>query len=101
MPARSTPTADARARHREASALPDRLLDVHEAAELFGVEVSTIYDWAYQRKIPVVKPSGPRGPVRFRLSKMLKLIEQWERPAMRPLSNRLDGRGRDDGGQQS
>ncbi len=74
--------------------LPDRLLDVNEAAELFGVARATIYDWAYQRKLPVVKPSGPRGPLRFRLSKMLKLIDQWERPPLRPPRDKVDGRGR-------
>ncbi len=80
--------------------LPDRLLDVHEAAELFGVAPATIYDWAYQRKLPVVKPSGPRGPLRFRLSVMLKQIEKWERPALRPLREKVDGNGRAGGVQQ-
>src|SRR5438477_584483 len=71
-------------RPRRAHALPDRLLDVNEAAEMLGLAPATLYDWAYKRKIPVVKPSGPRGPLRFRLSAMLKLIERWERPALRP-----------------
>ena len=108
MPVRSTPTDDAATssggtqpkRRRPVGALPDRLLDVNETAELFGVAPATIYDWAYQRKLPVVKPSGPRGPLRFRLSKMLKLIDQWERPPLRPLHEKVDGRGRAGGGEQ-
>ena len=62
--------------------LPDRLLNVSEAATLFGVAKGTMYQWAYERRIPVVKPSGPRGPLRFRLSTLLALIESWERPAL-------------------
>jgi predicted DNA-binding transcriptional regulator AlpA len=81
--------------------LPDRLLDVNEAAEMLGLSPATLYDWAYQRKVPVVKPSGPRGPLRFRLSVLLKLIDQWERPALRSLPNRLDGKTRAGGGQRS
>jgi len=81
--------------------LPDRLLDVHEAAEMLGLKPATLYQWAYERRIPVVKPSGPRGPLRFRLSTLQRLIAQWERPALRPLPNRLDGRGGDGGGQRS
>lgn len=53
---------------KAAPALPDRLLDVNEAALLLGVTKGTLYQWAYQRRIPVVKPSGPRGPLRFRLT---------------------------------
>jgi excisionase family DNA binding protein len=63
-------------------ALPDRLIDVNEAAVLLGMSVGTIYQWSYERRIPVVKPSGPRGPLRFRLSTLLALIESWERPAL-------------------
>jgi excisionase family DNA binding protein len=66
----------------------DRLLDVREAADLLGLKPATLYAWAYERRIPVVKPSGPRGPLRFRLSTLLELIESWERPALRSLPNR-------------
>jgi excisionase family DNA binding protein len=65
--------------------VPDRLLDVKEAGALLGLKPSTLYQWAYERRIPVVKPSGPRGPLRFRLSTLLELIESWERPALRGL----------------
>ena len=62
--------------------LPDRLLDVSEAASMLGLAKGTLYQWAYERRIPVVKPSGPRGPLRFRLSRLMALIESWERPAL-------------------
>jgi len=32
-----------------------RLLSVEEAARYFGVQKSTIYSWAWRRKIPSVK----------------------------------------------
>jgi len=86
-----------RPERRKAAPLPDRLLDVNEAAEMLGLKPATLYQWAYERRIPVVKPSGPRGPLRFRLSTLQKLIAQWERPALRS----LDGRGRDGRGQQT
>jgi excisionase family DNA binding protein len=62
--------------------VPDRLLDVHEAATMLGLKPATLYQWAYERRIPVVKPSGPRGPLRFRLSTLQRLIAEWERPAL-------------------
>jgi len=62
--------------------LPDRLLDVNEAAAMLGLKKSTLYQWAYERRIPVVKLSGPRGPLRFRLSMLLRFIADAERPAL-------------------
>ena len=62
--------------------VPDRLLKVDEAAAMLGLTPATLYQWAYERRIPVVKPNGPRGPVRWRLSTLLRLIEEWERPAL-------------------
>ncbi len=35
----------------------ERLLDVREAAAVLGLKPSTLYQWAYERKIPVVKPN--------------------------------------------
>jgi excisionase family DNA binding protein len=64
--------------------VPDRLLKVDEAAAMLGLTPATLYQWAYEKRIPVVKPSGPRGPLRFRLSTLQRLIEEWERPARRP-----------------
>jgi len=70
------------------SDFPDRLLDVDQAAELLGLKASTVYAWAHQRKLPAVKPTGPRGPLRFRLSTLLALMAKWERPALRPSPGR-------------
>jgi len=62
--------------------VPDRLLRVEEAAAMLGITPATLYQWAYERRIPTVKPNGPRGPVRWRLSTLLRLIDEWERPAL-------------------
>ena len=51
-----------------ADAVPERLLDVKEAAAMLAVKPATLYQWAYQRRIPVVKLFGPRGALRFRES---------------------------------
>ena len=32
----------------------DRLLDVNEVAALLGVKRSTVYQWSYERRLPVV-----------------------------------------------
>lgn len=69
---------------------PDRLLDVRGAALLLGLKPATLYQWAYERRIPTVKPSGPRGPLRFRQSTLLALMAKWERPALRPVPGRLN-----------
>ena len=62
--------------------VPDRLLKIDEAAAMLGLKPATLYQWAYERRIPVVKPAGPRGPHRFRLSTLQRLIAEWERPAI-------------------
>ena len=62
--------------------VPDRLLKIDEAAAMLGLKRATPYQWAYERRIPVVKPAGPRGPLRFRLSTLQRLIAEWERPAI-------------------
>jgi excisionase family DNA binding protein len=61
--------------------VPDRLLKVAEAAAMLGVEVSTIRQWTYQRRLPVVHPGGGRA-ARYRLSALLELLTEWERPAL-------------------
>lgn len=66
----------------------DCLLDVNEAAELLGLKPATLYQWAYKRRIPVVKLFGPRGALRFRLSDVEKLIQDSLRPAIRPLGRK-------------
>lgn len=58
----------------------DRLLDVREAAAMLGLKPSTLYQWAYERRIPIVKLGRA---LRFRLSVVQKLIRDSERPALR------------------
>jgi hypothetical protein len=50
---------------------------------MLGLKVATVYQWSHERRIPCVKPGGPRGPLRFRLSTLQRLIAQWERLALR------------------
>jgi excisionase family DNA binding protein len=64
----------------------DRLLDVREAATMLGLKPSTLYQWAYERRIPVVKLFG--RALRFRLGTIQKLIRESERPALRALADR-------------
>ena len=52
------------------------LLDVHQAAHMLGVKPSTLYQWAYQRRLPVVKLFGPRGPLRFRIEDIQAVIDR-------------------------
>ena len=60
---------------------PDRLLDVREAAALLAVKPATLYQWAYQRRIPVVKLMG--RALRFRLSDLQRLITDGVRLPLR------------------
>ena len=62
---------------------PDRLVDAKEAAAILAVKPATLYQWAYQRRIPVVKLFGPRGALRFRESDIRALIGRSLRPALR------------------
>ena len=48
---------------------------------MLGVKPATLYQWAYQRRLPVVKLFG--GALRFRLSTLQKLMADSERPALR------------------
>jgi excisionase family DNA binding protein len=66
--------------HRREHALPDRLLDVRDAAALLAVKPATLYQWAYQRRIPVVKLMG--RALRFRESDLRKVIAEGVRPAL-------------------
>ncbi len=70
MSARSTPAA---------LTVPDRLLDVHEAAALLSLKSPrTLYKWAYAGRIPSVKIGKL---LRFRHSDIERLITAGERPA--------------------
>jgi excisionase family DNA binding protein len=61
----------------------DRLLTVNETAALLGLSPATIYGYAHQRRLPKVKLSGPRGPVRFRVSDVERLVANNTTPAIR------------------
>ena len=61
-------------RRSESAPLSERLLDVNEAAAALAVKPATLYQWAYQCRIPVVKLFGPRGARRFRESDIRALI---------------------------
>ncbi len=67
--------------------LEDRLLDVNEAGAMLSLKPKTLYQMAYQRRIPFVKPFGKA--LRFRLSVIQKLMRDWERPALRCLDARV------------
>jgi excisionase family DNA binding protein len=48
-------SSDDAARVRMSLGQDSRLLTVHEAAQFLSVSVSTLYGWAWQRRIPFVK----------------------------------------------
>ncbi len=58
----------------------DRLLNVTEAAAMLGLKPSTLYQWAYERRIAHVKIGGA---LRFRLSALEKLIAKSEVPPLK------------------
>jgi len=66
------------------SAVSDRLLKVAEAAAILGVKPSTLYDWAYQRRIPSVKLFDKA--LRFKQSDLEKLINGSVRPALKDVT---------------
>ncbi len=59
----------------------DPLLDVYQVAALLGVQPTTVYQWAYQRRIAKVKIGAL---LRFRQSTIRRLIDDGERPALKP-----------------
>jgi excisionase family DNA binding protein len=63
-----------------AGRVTDRLLRVDEAADLLSVAPPTLYQWAYQRRIPVVKLLG--RALRFKESDLQKLIAEGIRPPL-------------------
>src|SRR5439155_25379350 len=63
---------------RQRTSLPDRLLDIHEAAGMLGLKSArTLYKWAYAGRIPSVKIGRL---LRFRRSHLERLIVAGERP---------------------
>lgn len=59
---------------------PDRLLKPAEVAALLGMRLSTVYGWAYQRRLATVKLGRT---LRFRLSEVERFVRQNERRARR------------------
>lgn len=51
---------------------------------MLGIRPGTLYQWAYQRRLPKVKLFGERGPLRFRLSDIEHLIARSVQPPLRP-----------------
>jgi excisionase family DNA binding protein len=78
-------------------ALPERLLNVHEAAALLGIAPGTLYNWAYERRIPKVKLYGTRGALRFRASDVQRLIAASLQPALHPTPHGHDQDSTHDG----
>lgn len=66
---------------RERVEVADPLLTVQEAAELMGLRVGTLYQWAYLRRVPTVKLGRA---LRFHRSVVEGLIERGKRPALGP-----------------
>src|SRR5712692_4590033 len=75
------PTARKRPKpRREKLQLGQRLIGVRESAVMLARKPGTLYQWSYERKIPVVKLFG--RALRFRLSVIEKIIADSERPAL-------------------
>ena len=83
-------TTKVRAVGRENTDPTERLLNVNDAAAMLAVKPSTLYQWAYQRRIPVVKLFGPRGALRFREGDIRALITKSVRPALRPTADLVE-----------
>ena len=66
-----------------------RLLDVREAAAVLGVKPSTMYKWAYERRIATVKIGRA---LRFRESDIEALIRRSTRPAIKDSKTVVDGK---------
>lgn len=60
--------------------MTEQLLTPREAADLLAVSPGTVRNWAYQRKLPVVKIGST---LRFRRAALERLIQQSERRAIR------------------
>jgi excisionase family DNA binding protein len=56
-----------------------RLISVEDAAKYFGVQKSTIYSWAWRRKIPSVKMGRRLLFDREDLDRVIEAGKRWER----------------------
>jgi excisionase family DNA binding protein len=65
-----------------ATEVPDRLLNVEEAAKMLGLKSPrTLYKWSYDGRIRSVKVSRN---VRFYRSDLERILAEGERPALAP-----------------
>ena len=67
--------------------MAERLLNVAEAAEMLGLKPSTLYQWAYERRIAYVKLGGA---LRFRLSAIEKLIAKSEVQPLKTVADQAE-----------
>ena len=66
--------------------MAERLLDVNEASAMLGLEPCMLYQWTYERRIPVVKLFG--RALRSKLGTIEKLLKDSERPTLRSVADR-------------
>ena len=55
------------------------LVDARTAGQILGLKVSTIRRLSYERRLPIVRPTGRRA-VRFRLKDLHALIRERTQP---------------------
>ncbi len=60
--------------------MEDRLLTPKEVSDKLGIKLSTVYRWAWSRRISVVKVGSA---LRFRPSDIERLVREGFRPALR------------------
>lgn len=60
--------------------MSDHLLTARQVADRLGLKVSTVYQWAYERRLPTVKLGRA---LRVRDSEVERFIRRNERPARR------------------
>ena len=59
------------------------LLTLDDAAAYLAIAPKTLRNWASQRRLPVVKLSGEKGPIRFRVADLDAFILKSVRPAIK------------------
>lgn len=58
--------------------MTERLLTARELAELLGLKAGTVLDWFEAGRLPGFRLGGAKGgPVRFRASEVLAVLESW------------------------
>lgn len=61
-----------------------KLLRATEVAEMLAVKLTTVYQWAYERRLKTIKLGGS---LRFRHGDIEAFIKSGERPALRASRN--------------